>query len=38
MTFTATLAPDDAPQIALNAQSKPVASVRKRTKWLAQAA
>jgi predicted metalloprotease with PDZ domain len=38
MTFTATLAPDDVPQIALNAQSKPVASVRKRTKWLAQAA
>jgi predicted metalloprotease with PDZ domain len=38
MTFTATLAPDDLPQIALNAQSKPVASVRKRTKWLAQAA
>jgi len=34
MTFAATLAPDDAPQIALSAQPKPMISVRKRNKWL----
>jgi predicted metalloprotease with PDZ domain len=34
MAFAATLAPDDAPQIALSAQPKPTISVRKRNKWL----
>ncbi len=34
MTFAATLAPDDTPQIALSAQPKPAINVRKRNKWL----
>ena len=34
MTFTATLAQDDAPQVTLSAEAKPAALVRKRGNWL----
>jgi predicted metalloprotease with PDZ domain len=37
MVFTATLAPDDAPQTALTSQSKPAAVARARAAWLGAA-
>ena len=38
MTFNATLAADDAPQIVLTAQEKPAAAARVRAAWLGMAA